>query len=134
MRCLRRCRARPSALNVLASVVSTDTSPIHQFDSSQSTVDVDAGASGASGRARISGLIGLLMRPRKAKGRRARRITVELAYCSSSTFPPSSSILKRQGAPATLNDQAMGSVDLIPPIFLNAHHGLREAFSSLSYP
>lgn len=88
MRCLRRCRARPSALNVLASVVSTDTSPLHQFDSSQSTVDVDAGASGASGRARISGLIGLLMRPRKAKGRRARRVTVELAYCSSSTFRP----------------------------------------------
>ena len=50
-------------------------------------VDVEANAPGASGRARINGLIGLLLRPCKAKGRRARRITQELAYCLLSTFP-----------------------------------------------
>ena len=47
-------------------------------------VDVEAGASEASGRARISGLIGLLMRPCKARPislfPRAGRNTVELAY------------------------------------------------------
>ena len=85
MRCLRRCRARRSGLNVFASAIST-AFRLYRFDSSQNTVDVEAGASGASGRARVSFLIGLLMRPCKAKGYRARRITMELAYCSSSTL------------------------------------------------
>ena len=42
--------------------------PLDQFESSQEQFDVDAGAYRASGRARISGVIGLLMRPCKAKG------------------------------------------------------------------
>ena len=42
--------------------------PLDHFESPQEQFDVDAGAYGASGRARIRGLIGLLMRPCKAKG------------------------------------------------------------------
>ena len=72
-------------------------------------VDVEAGAFEASGRARISVLIGLLMRPCKARSHKARRITMELAYRPLFTFPPSPSsasasasscILKRDGASA----------------------------------
>ncbi len=57
------------------------------------------------------------MRPCKAKkGHRARRVTMELAYCSSLTFHTSSSFhfqfLKRHGAPAHIFFQAIGSDDL----------------------
>lgn len=68
-RCLRRCRARRSTAQYIRfggfdgiwALWANLNPPGVRFD-------VEAGASEASGRARISGLIGLLMRPCKAKG------------------------------------------------------------------
>ena len=118
-RCLRKCRARGSALKYIRLGGFDGISPLHRFRPSQSAIDVDAGASGASsGRARVNGLIGLLMRPRKAKGHRACRITLGLAYCSFSTFHASFPLLilsssifhsQKTRCSGTLHHQVIGS-------------------------
>ena len=107
--------------------------PLQPVGSSQSMVDVEANAPGASGRARINGLIGLLLRPCKAKGRRARRITLHrnLRIVCYLLFPCFFHLpfqfSQKAWCSCTYINQVMDSVDLIRQMSFNASHGLRKA-------